>query len=96
MQVLEAYPFALLSGLFNSFDGNFVATTAHSDLMEGSPANYLLSIRLQLLRGVGAWRDNEEDWLGGCGFLLVKSWQTEWSWLDCLTIESLLYKLIHS
>ena len=65
VKILQADPFASLSSVFDSLDSDIILTTTHGKFVVRSSANSLFSICLQLLRGIRAWGNNEEDRLSG-------------------------------
>lgn len=66
VKILQADPFASLSGVFDGLDSDIILATAHGKFVVRSSANGLLSVCLQLLRGIRAWGNDEEDGLGSC------------------------------
>ncbi len=61
MDVFEAYPKTLLGGLPELLKCFVVLASSHRHLEEVVSAYDFVSGFFELLGGVGAWRDNEED-----------------------------------
>lgn len=95
MQVLEANPFALLSGGLDELQSDFVLSTAHGELMEALSADDRLCKLLELTAGIRSGRYDEEDRLQRRGFVLVDAAECKWSRLHLLASEGLLYEELH-
>ena len=63
VKVLQTDPFTFLCSLLDRLNCNFALATAHGELVVGSTADRLLRVGLKLLRGVRAWRNDEQNWL---------------------------------